>query len=500
MSSLTFNFMSDGKRFHSNIFKNEQFFSHKKEQIIIKKTPEIEDIFKNYKLLQRELPVFYGYPLFMDSNGNISPVFFVEIFFEEKDDSIIFTKESVIPEFNHYILTKHYYSVEEINKTRLEIEEEENFSLKLQKITELLSLDKKVLSSELEQKSLILKSSSQLINKAILYFGGKMGFTKGLVDELQKLKKLSQHQLESTSLGILFNKEKNEILKNKKDILEIFNLNESQEEAVKNAFSSDISVITGPPGTGKSQVVLNMIANAVWNDKTVLFASKNNRAVDVVNEKLKTILSKDLIVRMGSSKHRKNAKLQIHKLFQNKNSLNISIEIIKYKQLLQDNCYKISEKYTEINKLSDLNEDIESIYRRIDGLTNIVPKELHRNFQKDRYQFLINCDIEKDIKNCEKISSKLKEITFLKKQFSDKLISLRKNYKKPKIIFTLLKEINSISESKISKDLQIITKIESKREKLQNELKDIKKEKEDIIKDKKYKEVYGLLNRYDSNS
>ena len=162
------------------------------------------------------MPVFYGYPLFMDSNGNVSPVFFVEIFFEEKDDSIIFTKESVVPEFNHYILTKHDYNVEEINKIRLEIEEESDFSIKLQKITELLNLDKKTITSELDQKPLVVRPSSQLINKVILYFGGRMGFTRGLVDELQKLKKFSQYQLESTSLGILFDKDGHEIPENKR--------------------------------------------------------------------------------------------------------------------------------------------------------------------------------------------------------------------------------------------------------------------------------------------
>jgi KaiC/GvpD/RAD55 family RecA-like ATPase len=35
-----------------------------------------------------------------------------------------------------------------------------------------------------------------------------------------------------------------------------------------------LTVVTGPPGTGKSQLVLNLIANAIVNDKSVLFASK----------------------------------------------------------------------------------------------------------------------------------------------------------------------------------------------------------------------------------
>ncbi|MBN1376725.1 AAA family ATPase [Candidatus Woesearchaeota archaeon] len=397
--SLTFNYRLEGKKFHSNIFKKEQFFSEKKEQIVIKKTPEVENIFKNYKLLQRNMPVFYGYPLFMDSNGNVSPVFFVEIFFEEKEDSIILTKESVVPEFNHYILTKHDYNVEEINKLRLEIEEEDDFAVKLQKITELLNLDKKTITSELEQKPLMVKPLSQLINKAILYFGGRMGFTRGLVDELQKLKKLSQHQLESTSLGILFNKEKHEISENKKDLLEIFNLNESQEKAVKNAFSNNISVITGPPGTGKSQVVLNIVANAVWNDKNVLFASKNNRAVDVVNEKLKTILSKDLIVRMGSSKHRKNAKLQIYKLFQNKNSIKISSNFENDVEKINNINKEVNALKDQLEDMSKTNEEIEELQNQADTMAKDIPEKLYNQCKNDIFEKINKFAVESDIKN-----------------------------------------------------------------------------------------------------
>jgi superfamily I DNA and/or RNA helicase len=397
--SFTFNYRFDGKKFHSNIFKKEQFFLEKKEQITIKKTPEIENIFKNYKLLQRNMPIFYGYPLFMDSNGNVSPVFFVELFFEEKDDSIVFTKESVIPEFNHYILSKHNYTIEEINKIRLEIEEEENFTIKIKKIKELLNLSNINLSTEFEQKPFIVRSSSQLINKGILYFGGRMGFTKGLLDELQKLKKLSRHQIDSTSLGIFFDNEKARISENKKDLLEIFNLNESQENAVKNAFSSNISVITGPPGTGKSQVVLNTIANAVWKDKTVLFASKNNRAVDVVNEKLKKILSKDLIVRMGSNKHRKNAKLKIHKLFENKASLKISSNFENDNKKIKNTNKEMDNLKIHLEDMSTSNEEIEEIQNQADNLAKEIPNKIYNQCKCDKFKAIDKFELEGDIKN-----------------------------------------------------------------------------------------------------
>jgi len=406
--SLTFNYRSEGKKFHSNIFKKEQLFLQKKEQVTIKKTPAIENIFKDYKLRQKNMPIFYGYPLFMDSNGNVSPIFFVEIDFEEKDDTIIFTKQSVMPEFNHYILTKHDYNVEEIEKIRSEIKEENDFSIKLQKITELLKLDSKI-PSELDEKPLIVRPSLQLINKAILYFGERMGFTKGLIDELQKLKKISQHQLESTSLGILFDKEKSEIPENKKDLLEIFHLNESQEKAVKNSFSSNVSVITGPPGTGKSQVVLNIIANAVWNDKSVLFASKNNQAVNIVNEKLKTILSKDLIVRMGSSKYRKNAKLQIDKLFQEKNSLKISSNFENDAKKIKNINKETNYLKHQLEDMSKTNEEIEELQNQADSLAKNLPRKLYSKCKEDKFKEIVKFKLESDIKN------NFGSMTFIKK-------------------------------------------------------------------------------------
>ncbi|MFH1636855.1 MAG: AAA domain-containing protein [Candidatus Woesearchaeota archaeon] len=397
--SLTFNYRADGNKFHSGLFKKEQFFTEKKEQVIIKKTPYVEGIFRNHKLLQSNMPIFYGYPLFMDANGNVSPIFFIEIFAEEKEDSIILTKESVSPDFNHYILTRHDYSVEEINKTRLEIGEEDGFAIKLQKVTELLNLDRKRITPLLEDGPLALRPSQQLINEAILYFGGRMGFTKGLIDELRRLKNLPPYKLESTSLGILFDRYKYEPQDNKKELLEIFSLNESQETAVNNAFSSNISVITGPPGTGKSQVVLNVIANAVWNDKTVLFASKNNRAVDVVNDKLKAILSKDLIIRMGSSKHRKNAKLQIHNLFQNKSSIKISSDIESTRKRLHDINHKINSIKEQLKEMAEINEEIEDIQNRADSIAKDIPKKLYMKCKYDGFGWIDRFQLESDIRN-----------------------------------------------------------------------------------------------------
>ncbi|UZW13457.1 AAA domain-containing protein [Clostridium pasteurianum] len=65
-----------------------------------------------------------------------------------------------------------------------------------------------------------------------------------------------------------------------------FGFNLSQKKAVNTALENSISVIEGPPGTGKTQTILNIIGNAVCNGKTVAVVSGNNSATANVQEKL----------------------------------------------------------------------------------------------------------------------------------------------------------------------------------------------------------------------
>jgi len=65
-----------------------------------------------------------------------------------------------------------------------------------------------------------------------------------------------------------------------------FGFNLSQKNATKKALTSHISVIEGPPGTGKTQTILNIIANAIIDNKTVAVVSNNNSATANILEKL----------------------------------------------------------------------------------------------------------------------------------------------------------------------------------------------------------------------
>ncbi|HJP72946.1 MAG TPA: DUF3320 domain-containing protein [Pseudonocardiaceae bacterium] len=60
----------------------------------------------------------------------------------------------------------------------------------------------------------------------------------------------------------------------------------SQLRAVADAVAGRTFVLEGPPGTGKSQTITNLLAHAVANGKRVLFVAEKRAALDVVRKRL----------------------------------------------------------------------------------------------------------------------------------------------------------------------------------------------------------------------
>ncbi|MCD1260353.1 AAA family ATPase [Paenibacillus athensensis] len=74
---------------------------------------------------------------------------------------------------------------------------------------------------------------------------------------------------------------------NHKSVIYPFRFNLSQKRALEQALQSPISVIEGPPGTGKTQTILNILANlTMMQNKSVAVVSSNNAAVQNVKDKL----------------------------------------------------------------------------------------------------------------------------------------------------------------------------------------------------------------------
>lgn len=85
-----------------------------------------------------------------------------------------------------------------------------------------------------------------------------------------------------------------------------FGCNLSQVNAVNKAIGNKISVIEGPPGTGKTQTILNIIANIIIRGETVAVVSNNNSATNNVFEKLEKYNLSYMAAQLGSSENKKN--------------------------------------------------------------------------------------------------------------------------------------------------------------------------------------------------
>jgi ATP-dependent RNA/DNA helicase IGHMBP2 len=71
--------------------------------------------------------------------------------------------------------------------------------------------------------------------------------------------------------------------------LNIEKLNESQNRAVQNImYSHDISIIHGPPGTGKTTTLVAAIKKLTETESTVLVTAPSNTAADLLTERLST--------------------------------------------------------------------------------------------------------------------------------------------------------------------------------------------------------------------
>ena len=127
-----------------------------------------------------------------------------------------------------------------------------------------------------------------------------------------------------------------------------------------NALSNRISVIEGPPGTGKTQTILNIIANLILQGKTVQVVSNNNSAIDNVMEKLASSKYKlDFMVAQLGRDERKSAFIAAQTgaypdMSDWKSAENASSE---FSDSIREKSVALQEIFREKNRLAKLREE-----------------------------------------------------------------------------------------------------------------------------------------------
>lgn len=156
----------------------------------------------------------------------------------------------------------------------------------------------------------------------------------------------------------------------------------SQHSALIDAVMGKSLVIEGPPGTGKSQTITNLIAAAILNGKKVLFVAEKLAALEVVKTRLDKAGLGDFCLELHSNKsHKRKVLDEIQKRINNRSldtpPLHIESEIARYEELkreLNDYAYEINQPWENTGLTIHEIFTGASRYRR---MLNIEPKDLH---------------------------------------------------------------------------------------------------------------------------
>ncbi|GAC1310616.1 MAG: DUF3320 domain-containing protein [Mucilaginibacter sp.] len=131
----------------------------------------------------------------------------------------------------------------------------------------------------------------------------------------------------------------------------------SQLQAIISSDNGESFVLHGPPGTGKSQTITNIIANALYMGKKVLFVSAKKAALEVVQKRLKAIGIGDFCLELHSNKSKKSDVL---------NQLKKATEIVKKDS--PENFLATAERLLAVR--NELNIYVEALHRKhIGGYT-----------------------------------------------------------------------------------------------------------------------------------
>ena len=125
-------------------------------------------------------------------------------------------------------------------------------------------------------------------------------YVRSAIKDYDRLCQESRERLEESAAGSLFGLPRPATAA--PPVLHPFPLSEAQLLATRAGLSGPLTVITGPPGTGKSQVIAAIMLSAAAAGRSVLLAARQHRAIDAVQDRLEA-LTKDrvLLVRANES-------------------------------------------------------------------------------------------------------------------------------------------------------------------------------------------------------
>lgn len=344
------------------------------------------------------LSYFYGFPCHTKhieqsrrgwSGQIIQPILIFGIDLVQTETGYAFVLQSDKPRINSAFLTDKSLltSVEErkqIAEALLESWDDEksrgqNLKTILGAFAEILPQEVPFSKDILGGKTTGLKAESGILPLGVVFRSADSKYTGGLEQELSELRDTAAP---NDVWRVILDRNAEVKEDNGEGLLEITGLNDEQRGAIKSAFNNTVSVITGPPGTGKSQIVLNIIANALLHNESVLFGSKNHKAVDVVIERLLRLQSEPVILKYGQKEREiefAEALLSAIERASSYNSQALEREIGEYKKELDLVRAEEKEAQQSLFRILDRRNRISRLDAALESIRAELPLSISRN-------------------------------------------------------------------------------------------------------------------------
>ena len=224
-----------------------------------------------------------------------------------------------------------------------------------------------------------------IYNRAVLISSERPPYTRGLETELNKLAELKQ-SIDATALGAWLRHNTDTQISNQVGrLIEVFPLNAEQRTAIKTALTKPLTVITGPPGTGKSQLVSALLANTARQGKKVLFSSKNNMAVDVVETRVNNLGNRPALLRLGS---KLNIQQQLAEHLTNLLATNVDNndeDQYQYFQNIHDQRYQERDKLDhKLGQVRLLSQEVDQLEQAAEAARKFFSKAKFHAMTKER--------------------------------------------------------------------------------------------------------------------
>lgn len=261
---------------------------------------------------------YVGFPLVLVGDpADIAPLMYVPVDLERGANEVSLSLADG-PQLNYRILEDAGFTTDEAVEATGAIESrlndaslESSDSAVRAAILELSSMAGLEVADDLDLSAmgvldLSVAASGDVQLAAILFASDRLGFTQSTRRELGTLAE-DRSAWAGTALETILEGHPPLPLGDNSELVVVSPLSEAQRKAVTSALVNPVTVVTGPPGTGKSELVLNLVANGLVRGETVMVASRNNKAVDVVVERFRGLTDEATMVRVGRAAYRDRA-------------------------------------------------------------------------------------------------------------------------------------------------------------------------------------------------